>query len=136
MARGAGGSHGDAAGGVAYRDRRRARKPRSVSPDSWPRSGRGPSGPSTRWSKTRRARSRCALSYHEARWRLITTIAIEDDHAEIRRRTRDIRVFVNAASYLRLASALATGHDEQRLSRRYVDVATSARSTEDAADAA
>ncbi len=64
----------------------------------------------------------CTLPDREARRRLATTNAIEHDHAEVRRRTRVIRVFPNEASFLRLASALAAERNEQWLTRRYVGV--------------
>lgn len=60
-----------------------------------------------------------ALPDADARRRLGTTNSIEHDHAEVRRRTRVIRVFPNEASYLRLASALAAERNEQWLARRY-----------------
>ncbi|HEX6532941.1 MAG TPA: IS256 family transposase [Gemmatimonadaceae bacterium] len=77
-----------------------------------------------------------ALADREARRRLATTNSIEHDHAEVRRRTRVVRVFPNEASFLRLASALAVERNEQWLVRRYVGVATDARAVEEAADAA
>ena len=60
-----------------------------------------------------------ALGDPDARRRLGTTNSIEHDRAEVRRRTRVIRVIPNEASYLRLASALAAERNEQWLARRY-----------------
>lgn len=54
------------------------------------------------------------------RIRLRTTNAVEHDHAEVRRRTRVVRIFPNDASLLRLASALAMDRNEQWSDRRYV----------------
>lgn len=61
-----------------------------------------------------------ALPEAEARRRLRTTNAIEHDHAEVRRRTRVIRIFPNAASFLRLATALASERNQQWAERRYL----------------
>lgn len=61
-----------------------------------------------------------ALPEAEARRRLRTTNAIEHDHAEVRRRTRVIRIFPNAASFLRLATALASERNQQWAARRYL----------------
>jgi len=55
----------------------------------------------------------------ELRRRLRSTNSIEHDHAEVRRRTRVIRIFPNEASLLRLGSALAIERNEQWLERRY-----------------
>jgi putative transposase len=55
----------------------------------------------------------------EARRRLRTTNAVEHDHAEVRRRTRVIRIFPNEASFLRLATALAVERTEHWAARRY-----------------
>lgn len=55
----------------------------------------------------------------ELRRRLRSTNSIEHDHAEVRRRTRVIRIFPNEASLLRLCSALAIERNEQWLERRY-----------------
>lgn len=62
------------------------------------------------------------------RRRLATTDGIEHDHAEIRRRTRVVRIFPNEASLLRLATALAAERNEQWLERRYLN-RESARTT-------
>jgi putative transposase len=59
----------------------------------------------------------------EARRRLRTTNAVEHDHAEVRRRTRVIRIFPNEDSFLRLASALAIERSEQWAERRYLIIA-------------
>jgi putative transposase len=56
----------------------------------------------------------------EARRRLRTTNAVEHDHAEVRRRTRVIRIFPNEESFLRLASALAIERSEHWAERRYL----------------
>jgi putative transposase len=56
----------------------------------------------------------------QARRRLATTNAIEHDHAEVRRRTRVIRIFPNPASFLRLGTALAIERTEQWATRRYL----------------
>jgi transposase-like protein len=64
-----------------------------------------------------------ALPEAEARRRLGTTNAIEHDHAEVRRRTRVIRIFPNEESFLRLGTALAIERSEQWAARRYLIVA-------------
>lgn len=56
----------------------------------------------------------------EARRRLRTTNAIEHDHAEVRRRTRVIRIFPNEESFLRLGTALAIERSEHWAGRRYI----------------
>jgi len=56
----------------------------------------------------------------EARRRLRTTNALEREHEEIRRRTRVIRIFPNAASFLRLATALAADRTDVWAKRRYL----------------
>ena len=61
-----------------------------------------------------------ALREADGRKRLATTNSIEHDHMAVRRRTRVIRVFPNEASFLRLASALASERNEQWMVRRYV----------------
>jgi putative transposase len=61
-----------------------------------------------------------ALCEADGRKRLATTNSIEHDHMAVRRRTRVIRVFPNEASFLRLASALASERNEQWMVRRYV----------------
>jgi putative transposase len=53
------------------------------------------------------------------RLRLRSTNSVEHDHADIRRRTRVVRIFPNDASLLRLASALAMERNEQWMERRY-----------------
>jgi putative transposase len=55
-----------------------------------------------------------------AQIRLRTTNAVEHDHAEMRRRTRVVRIFPNDASLLRLSTALATDRNEQWATRRYL----------------
>lgn len=45
---------------------------------------------------------------------------MEHDHAEVRRRTRVIRIFPNEDSYLRLGTALAIERSEQWAERRYL----------------
>jgi putative transposase len=54
------------------------------------------------------------------RIRLRTTNAVEHDHAEMRRRTRVVRIFPNDASLLRLSTALAIDRNEQWATRRYL----------------
>jgi putative transposase len=61
-----------------------------------------------------------ALPEAEARRRLRTTNALEREHAEIRRRTRVIRIFPNEASFLRLAAALAADRNDGWAKRRYL----------------
>lgn len=60
-----------------------------------------------------------ALREAEARRRLSTTNAIEHDHAEVRRRTRVIRIFPNEESFLRLVTALSIERNDLWASRRY-----------------
>lgn len=54
------------------------------------------------------------------RRRLRTTNSIEHDHAEVRRRTRVVRIFPNEASLVRLTTALAIERNEQWMERRYL----------------
>jgi putative transposase len=54
-----------------------------------------------------------------ARRRLRSTNSIEHDHADVRRRTRVIRIFPNEASLLRLGTALAIERNDGWSSRRY-----------------
>ena len=61
-----------------------------------------------------------SLPEAEARRRLRTTNALEREHEEIRRRTRVIRIFPNAASFLRLATALAADRNDAWAKRRYI----------------
>lgn len=61
-----------------------------------------------------------AVPEAEARRRLGSTNAIEHDHAEVRRRTRVIRIFPNEESFLRLGTALAIERSEQWAERRYL----------------
>jgi transposase-like protein len=56
------------------------------------------------------------------RLRLRSTNSVEHDHAEIRRRTRVVRIFTNEVSLVRLASALAMERNEQWMERRYFGV--------------
>ena len=60
-----------------------------------------------------------ALPTSEQQRKLRSTNGIEHEHAEIRRRTRVIRIFPNEASLLRLVTALAIERNEQWLTRRY-----------------
>ena len=53
------------------------------------------------------------------RLRLRSTNSVEHDHADIRRRTRVVRIFPNDASLVRLASALAMERNEKWMERRY-----------------
>jgi putative transposase len=54
-----------------------------------------------------------------ARRHLSSTNSIEHDHADVRRRTRVIRIFPNEASLLRLGTALAIERNEVWSTRRY-----------------
>jgi putative transposase len=45
---------------------------------------------------------------------------MEHDHAEVRRRSRVVRIFPNEASLIRLLGALAIERNEQWLERRYM----------------
>jgi putative transposase len=60
------------------------------------------------------------LPENEARRRLKTTNTIEHHHAEVRRRTRVIRIFPNEESYLRLSTALAIEQSDRWAERRYI----------------
>lgn len=60
------------------------------------------------------------LDQPEHRRRLRTTNSIEHDHAEVRRRTRVVRIFPNEASLIRLTTALAMERNEQWLERCYL----------------
>ncbi len=61
------------------------------------------------------------------RLRLRTTNGIEHEHAEIRRRTRVVRIFPNDESLLRLTSALAIERNEQWSDRRYLLISREAQ---------
>lgn len=65
----------------------------------------------------------------EARRRLRTTNAVEHDHAEVRRRTRVIRIFPNEDSFLRLATALAVERSDHWAARRYLIIQQSPPAT-------
>lgn len=56
----------------------------------------------------------------EHRRLLKTTNSMEHDHAEVRRRSRVVRIFPNEASLVRLLGALAIERNEQWLERRYM----------------
>jgi transposase-like protein len=56
------------------------------------------------------------------RLRLRSTNSVEHDHADIRRRTRVVRIFPNDASLVRLASALAIERNEKWMERRYLSM--------------
>jgi putative transposase len=56
----------------------------------------------------------------EHRRLLKTTNSMEHDHAEVRRRSRVVRIFPNEPSLIRLLGALAIERNEQWLSRRYM----------------
>jgi len=60
-----------------------------------------------------------ALAEPEARRRLRTTNALEREHEETRRRTRVIRIFPTAPSFLRLVTALAADRNDAWSKRRY-----------------
>jgi putative transposase len=80
------------------------------------------------WLEETAAATLCAfeLPTPELRRRLRSTNSIEHDHAEVRRRTRVIRIFPNEASLLRLGTALAIERNEQWLERRYFTPAADA----------
>lgn len=61
-----------------------------------------------------------SLPAGEHRRRLKTTNSVEHDHAEVRRRSRVIRIFPNEASLIRLLGALAMERNDQWLERRYL----------------
>lgn len=61
------------------------------------------------------------------RKKLRTTNGVEHEHAEIRRRTRVVRIFPNEASLLRLATALAVQRNEQWALRRYLLISREAQ---------
>ena len=67
------------------------------------------------------------LATPSERQRLRTTNSIEHDHAEIRRRTRVVRIFPNEDSLVRLSTALAMERNDQWLRRRYLLVTEQAR---------
>ena len=60
------------------------------------------------------------LGANEARRRLRTTNTIEHHHAELRRRTRVIRIFPNEKSFLRLATAFAVERNDKWSERRFI----------------
>lgn len=61
------------------------------------------------------------------RKKLRSTNGLEHEHAEVRRRTRVVRIFPNDESLLRLGSALAIERNEQWSARRYLLISTEAR---------
>lgn len=61
------------------------------------------------------------------RFRLKSTNAVEHDHAEMRRRTRVIRIFPSEESLIRLASALAIERNEQWAEARYLTLTEDAK---------
>lgn len=61
------------------------------------------------------------------RLRLRTTNSVEHDHAEMRRRTRVVRIFPNEDSLVRLSTALAIERNEQWTRTRYLLVTDQAR---------
>jgi transposase-like protein len=67
------------------------------------------------------------LSTPAERLRLRTTNGIEHEHAEIRRRTRVVRIFPNEESLLRLTGALAIERNEQWSDRRYLLISREAQ---------
>ncbi len=69
-----------------------------------------------------------ALNDPEQRRKLRTTNSMEHDHAEVRRRSRVVRIFPNEASLVRLLSALTIARNEQWMERRYLTM------TEDTSD--
>jgi len=70
------------------------------------------------------------------RRRLKTTNGIEHEHAEIRRRSRVVRIFPNEASLVRLVGALAIERNEQWLERRYLTFQETAKTEEELAKVA
>jgi putative transposase len=66
-----------------------------------------------------------------ARKRLRSTNSIEHEHAEVRRRTRVVRIFPNEASLIRLTTALAIERNEQWSERRYLSMPTRPRAGEE-----
>ena len=62
----------------------------------------------------------------EHRRLLKTTNSMEHDHAEVRRRSRVVRIFPNEASLIRLLGALAIERNEQWMERRYMVFKTDA----------
>ena len=56
----------------------------------------------------------------EHRRLLKTTNSMEHDHAEVRRRSRVVRIFPNESSLIRLLGALAIERNEQWMERRYM----------------
>jgi putative transposase len=70
------------------------------------------------------------------RRRLRTTNGIEHEHAEIRRRSRVVRIFPNEASLVRLVGALAIERNEQWMERRYLTFQEAATSDEELAKVA
>jgi transposase-like protein len=56
----------------------------------------------------------------EHRRLLKTTNSMEHDHAEVRRRSRVVRIFANEASLVGLLGALAIERNEQWMERRYM----------------
>ena len=60
------------------------------------------------------------------RLRLRSTNSVEHDHAEVRRRTRVVRIFPNEASLIRLTSALAVERNEKWMERRYLTISEAA----------
>jgi transposase-like protein len=60
------------------------------------------------------------LSTDAQRKRLRTTNSIEHGHAEVRRRTRVVRIFPNEESLVRLSTALAIERNEQWTRKRYL----------------
>ena len=61
-----------------------------------------------------------SLPAGEHRRRLKTTNSIEHDHAEVRRRSRVVRIFPDVDALIRLLGALAMERNEQWLERRYL----------------
>jgi transposase-like protein len=70
-----------------------------------------------------------AVTNESHRRRLRSTNSVEHDHAEVRRRTRVVRIFPNEASLIRLLTALAMDRNEQWMARLYftMEESTSAR---------
>ena len=66
----------------------------------------------------------------EHRRLLKTTNSMEHDHAEVRRRSRVVRIFPNEASLIRLLGALSIERNEQWMERRYMVFKTDAGTTD------
>jgi transposase-like protein len=66
-----------------------------------------------------------------ARKRLRSTNSVEHEHAEVRRRTRVVRIFPNEGSLIRLTTTLAIERNEQWSERRYLSMPARPRAEEE-----